>query len=130
VLNRRKMLLLLLVSALFLAFASGCSLQAAVDQEAVPGGEGSESGKVGTEPVVVRLEGGDWGYPTPFAHYSRGPGSAKMRYIFDSLLERDEKENIPWLAERWEILDGGERYIFHLRPGVRWQDGKPLKELF
>ncbi|WP_309393333.1 ABC transporter substrate-binding protein [Chelatococcus sambhunathii] len=27
------------------------------------------------------------------------------------------------LAERWEILDGGRTYIFHLRDGVRFHDG-------
>ncbi|MEW5920965.1 MAG: ABC transporter substrate-binding protein [Bacillota bacterium] len=49
-----------------------------------------------------------------------------MRYLFDSLMERDEQGNIPWLAERHEILDGGTRYIFHLRPGIKWHDGEPL----
>ena len=29
-------------------------------------------------------------------------------------------------AERWEILDGGKRYIFHLRSGLQWSDGQPL----
>ncbi|MEW6244870.1 MAG: ABC transporter substrate-binding protein [Bacillota bacterium] len=78
------------------------------------------------KPVVVRLEGGDWGYPNPFTHYSRGPGVNKMRLIFDSLLERDERGDIPWLAESWSILDGGRRYVFQLRKGVKWQDGKPF----
>lgn len=119
------MLSLALTAVLLLSLVAGCSLKSGVEQETAPNaGEAGEKAK--TEPVVVRLEGGDWGYPTPFAHYSRGPGSAKMRYIFDSLLERDEKDNISWLAENWEILDNGKRYIFHIRPGVKWQDGKPL----
>ena len=29
----------------------------------------------------------------------------------------------PALAERWEILDGGRAYVFHLRDGVRFHDG-------
>jgi peptide/nickel transport system substrate-binding protein len=33
---------------------------------------------------------------------------------------------VPSLAESWEILDGGLRYRFHLRPGVRFHDGRPF----
>jgi peptide/nickel transport system substrate-binding protein len=75
---------------------------------------------------VIRLEGGDWGYPTPFAHYPRGSGGFKMCLIFDSLLERDEKGLIPWLAESYRIDDDGLTYHFTIRQGVRWQDGSPL----
>ena len=74
----------------------------------------------------IRLAGGDWGYPSPFAHYPRGPGGFKMALIFDSLLERDEKGLIPWLAESWQIEDNGHTYRFTLREGVKWQDGTPL----
>lgn len=46
--------------------------------------------------------------------------------IFDSLVHRDEHFNIvPWVAERWEIPDPT-TYIFHLRQGVHFHDGRPL----
>lgn len=46
--------------------------------------------------------------------------------IFDSLVHRDEHFNIqPWVAERWEIPDP-RTYIFHLRSGVHFHDGRPL----
>ncbi|MDP9269266.1 MAG: ABC transporter substrate-binding protein [Acidobacteriota bacterium] len=46
--------------------------------------------------------------------------------IFDSLVQRDEHFNLrPALAERWEIPDP-RTYIFHLRGGVRFHDGRPL----
>jgi peptide/nickel transport system substrate-binding protein len=32
----------------------------------------------------------------------------------------------PALAERWEILDGGKTYVFHLRKGVSFHDGTPF----
>jgi peptide/nickel transport system substrate-binding protein len=32
----------------------------------------------------------------------------------------------PSLAESWEVLDDGRRYRFHLRPGVRFHDGRPF----
>jgi oligopeptide transport system substrate-binding protein len=32
----------------------------------------------------------------------------------------------PSCAESWEVLDGGTRYLFHLRKNVYWGDGKPV----
>lgn len=77
-------------------------------------------------PRTLRLPGGDWGYPTPFAHYPRGPGIYKMRLIFDSLLEKDNREMIPWLASSWEISPDGRTYTFCLQENARWHDGRPV----
>ena len=35
--------------------------------------------------IVLREEGGDFGYPNPFRHQNRGPGFFKMELIYDSL---------------------------------------------
>jgi len=32
----------------------------------------------------------------------------------------------PGLAESWEVRDGGRAYVFHLRKGLKWSDGRPL----
>lgn len=77
-------------------------------------------------PLIIRLEGGDWGLPSPFAHYSRGPGMAKMRLIYDSLLEKGEEGLIPWLAKEWSISPDGKEYAFVLNSQVKWHDGKML----
>ena len=46
--------------------------------------------------------------------------------IFDSLVRRDEHFNLqPSVAARWEIPDPL-TYIFHLRSGIRFHDGRPL----
>ncbi|HVI06887.1 MAG TPA: ABC transporter substrate-binding protein [Candidatus Binatia bacterium] len=46
--------------------------------------------------------------------------------IFDDLLERGNDLNVaPGLAARWEVPDSL-TYIFHLRQGVRFHDGRPL----
>jgi peptide/nickel transport system substrate-binding protein len=46
--------------------------------------------------------------------------------MFDDLLTRDEHFNVqPGLAERWDTPDPL-TYIFHLHPGVRFHDGRPL----
>lgn len=34
---------------------------------------------------------------------------------------------VPAAAERWEVVDGGRRVLFHLRPDGRWSDGLPVK---
>jgi peptide/nickel transport system substrate-binding protein len=46
--------------------------------------------------------------------------------LFDNLLSRDEHLSVkPGLAERWEIPNPI-TYVFHLRKGLRFSDGRPL----
>ena len=46
--------------------------------------------------------------------------------LFDSLVHRDEHFELrPWLAESWETPNPT-TYVFHLRRGVRFHDGRPL----
>src|SRR4029077_12253993 len=46
--------------------------------------------------------------------------------IFDGLLARGDNLNVvPDLSERWEIPDPL-TFIFHLHPGVKFHDGRPL----
>jgi peptide/nickel transport system substrate-binding protein len=46
--------------------------------------------------------------------------------LFDNLLSRDEHLNVkPSLAESWDIPDP-KTYVFHLRRGVKFCDGRPL----
>lgn len=75
---------------------------------------------------VIRLAGGDWGYPSPYTHYMRGPGHYKMTLIFDGLLERGEKGDIPWLAVSYIVEENGRAYRFKLRENVKWHDGRPF----
>ena len=47
--------------------------------------------------------------------------------IFDALVKKDEHYNlVPWLAASWEQPDAL-TWVFHLRDGVRFQDGRPLE---
>lgn len=74
---------------------------------------------------TLKLEGGtDWGAPNPFLCQSRGPGTAKMKLVYGSLLEKDEEGDVPWLAESWTV-DGSD-YTFTLFDNASFQDGNPL----
>jgi peptide/nickel transport system substrate-binding protein len=68
---------------------------------------------------------GDWGYPSPYGHYSRGPGYVRMSLIFDTLVWKDQNGYVPALAESWQ-MEGDDAYIFNLRKDVTWQDGEPF----
>jgi peptide/nickel transport system substrate-binding protein len=47
--------------------------------------------------------------------------------IFDALVKKDEHYELqPWLATSWEQPDAL-TWVFHLRDGVRFHDGKPLE---
>ncbi len=49
-------------------------------------------------------------------------------YIYETLIKRDEKtlELVPSLAESWEVAEDHLTYVFRLKKGVKWQDGRPL----
>jgi peptide/nickel transport system substrate-binding protein len=74
----------------------------------------------------LRLAGGDYGYPSPFA-YVRGAGLILCSYIFDTLLWQDSTgEPIPWLAKEWSHSPDGLEWRFTLRDNAKWQDGQPV----
>ena len=54
--------------------------------------------------------------------------SRVFELILDGLVTKDEMGNfIPALAASWEARDGGARWRFHLRPGVRFHDGSTFE---
>ena len=47
--------------------------------------------------------------------------------IFSGLVALNEKlEIVPELAENWDVSEGGKVYTFHLRDGLKFQDGAPV----
>jgi peptide/nickel transport system substrate-binding protein len=76
--------------------------------------------------ITIADTTGDWGFPSPYAHYSRGPGYVRMSLIFDTLIWKDQDGFVPALAEKWEYQPDAKSYIFHLRSGVTWNDGEPF----
>ncbi|MBL7184563.1 MAG: AAA family ATPase [Anaerolineae bacterium] len=59
---------------------------------------------------------------------ARDTASAGVTYeLFSGLVEfTPETGIVPEVARSWEVLEGGCKYIFHLRDDVRWTDGTPV----
>jgi peptide/nickel transport system substrate-binding protein len=54
-------------------------------------------------------------------------GAAGM--IYEPLAQQNSvkpSQNYPWLAKSWVWSNGNKTLTFHLRPGVKWSDGKPF----
>jgi ABC-type oligopeptide transport system substrate-binding subunit len=48
-------------------------------------------------------------------------------FLFERLLLFDQNNDlVPGAAERWEVSKDGLTWAFHLRPGSRWSDGRPV----
>ena len=46
--------------------------------------------------------------------------------IFETLFRQSEGSIVPWLLEKFEILNGGSRFWFRLRANIRFHDGRRL----
>jgi ABC-type oligopeptide transport system substrate-binding subunit/DNA-binding SARP family transcriptional activator len=48
-----------------------------------------------------------------------------IKELFCGLVEWSEDRNvIPSVSKHWDVLDGGRRYVFHLRQDLFWSDGE------
>ncbi len=60
-------------------------------------------------------------------YYSTAYDAHMIELMFDSLVINDEEGNyIPHVAERWDISEDGKTYTFYLRKDVKFWDGTPL----
>ena len=121
--KKSKFISLFLIICVAISLFGGC--QSHVNAPA--GDAGGEHGGAESSYLVetLKLAGGtDWGVPSPYLNVSRGPGQAKMRLVFASLLEKDETGDVPWLAESWSFE--GNEYTFTLFEGQSFHDGEPL----
>ncbi|WP_148207179.1 ABC transporter substrate-binding protein [Heliomicrobium modesticaldum] len=107
-----------LVTTLFLVMTllSGCVGQPA--QKAV------QSGPIDT--YTIADPRGDWGFPSPWGHYQRGPGYLRMSFLYDTLIWKDEQGFTPALASHWSYDEGTKAYRFALRDDALWHDGQKV----
>ncbi len=78
----------------------------------------------GTLTVAIATFGNERWLPNLYV----GAEDVVLKPLFENLLTRDPKtgELSPMLAERWQVLDGGRTWKFHLRKGVRFHNGDAL----
>lgn len=74
-------------------------------------------------PYIIGDHQGDWGYPTPYSAYPRGPGYLRMYYIFDTLIWKDQNGFVGALAAEYDFDPENLSYTFTIREGVKWHDG-------
>src|SRR5207247_11310317 len=57
------------------------------------------------------------------------PGGRVVHILFEGLTREDPRtlEPLPGQAARWEVSRDGLTYTFHLRPGLTWSDGTPMR---
>ena len=89
--------------------------------DATPGGAAEE-------PVVLHtgwIEDGD--SLNPFLGYT-GVSYHIFFLNYDRLVryDADTMEPVPGIAESWDVSDDGKTWTFHIREGVKWQDGEDL----
>jgi len=78
----------------------------------------------GTMTVAVATFGNERWLP----HLYVGAEDVVLKPMYENLLSRDPKTGdlTPMLAERWQVLDGGRTWKFHIRKGVRFHNGTEL----
>jgi len=56
------------------------------------------------------------------------PDGRIARALFEGLVVADPRtlDPIPGQAYRWDVSANGRRYVFHLRPGIRWSNGRAV----
>ena len=90
---------------------------------ALAGGPGEAARPEGTLTVAVATFGNERWLPNLYV----GAEDVVLKPLWENLLSRDGKGNlIPMLAERWEVLDAGRTWKFHLRKGVRFHNGSEV----
>ena len=72
---------------------------------------------LGTEPPSL-----DWSLATDHVSFN------VIANLMVGLTEFDKDlKPAPVIAKSWEVLDGGNKIVFHLRDDVQWSDGKPVR---
>jgi oligopeptide transport system substrate-binding protein len=114
--DHRCAALLALVPALLVAFlAAGCS--------------GRSSANSGGSADTSTLHLAQTAEPTTLdpAQVQDGPTIELLMHVFDGLVQwTPENKLAPALAEKWAVTNGGKTYVFHIREGVKFHNGRAL----
>jgi len=90
-------------------------------------GAGASAGATKAPGTVLRLA--QLAEPTTLdpAQVQDGPTIELHMHVFDGLVRwTPENKLAPALAEKWEVGNGGKTYTFHLRPDVKFHNGRTV----
>ncbi len=106
---------ILFVLAYFIYLSTSCLAEDVSGQERPAYGDAIVVGSIGDASNLIPMLATD-----ATSHEIAG-------LIYNGLVKYDKDLNLVGdLAKSWEIKRGGKEIIFHLRKGVRWQDGVPF----
>lgn len=112
---------ILLAVALLAALASCRKETPAPAPPPQPAPQTSDGGR-----ITIRLEG-DVKTLNPMLQDSDEERQV-LTFLHDPLIDLDSDANpIPATAAKWEVLDGGHKYVLHLDPRATFSDGKPVR---
>ena len=76
---------------------------------------------------TIRVSVNEWTTVNPLL-ITQNTDTEAVDLVFDRLVTIDAQgQFIPELLESWTILKGGREVILKLRPGMTWQDGRPIE---
>lgn len=95
---------------------------------------GAGCGARNVQPPLPAGGGGELRVALPYEPRTLDPNAAQDEAVlllapnlYSRLISLDaDSRLLPDLAESWTVEDGGLRYVFRLRDGVRWHDGEPF----
>jgi len=127
----RSFYALVLLTALSLLLAScGPTTTTAPTEEQAPAEAAAPAAPAAEQPPARRVLRITFSWPNRIdpAVGNDYASSTSLANLYDTLVFPNAKGLVdPWLAESWEISDDGLTYTFHLRSGVKFHDGTPLK---
>ena len=95
---------------------------------------GCGKGNFSERAATANAKSGIFRYPIVTKPTTMDPGKVQdgdtidvIQQVYEGLVGWNEKnEPAPKLAERWDVTDGGKTYVFHLRKGVKFSDGREV----
>jgi len=115
------------IRAAGLALGVGIVLLAAGVAGSRQSGSALPAAAAGGQAGIVRILGGEPATIDPAA-IGDSTSAGVAAQLFESLTSYDADLHLqPALAAGWTIADDGRRIVFHLRPGLTFSDGTPLR---
>jgi oligopeptide transport system substrate-binding protein len=91
-------------------------------------------GQGGFSQRAAQSQGNVFRYPIPNRPSTLDPGIVQdgdtidlIQQVYEGLVTWGEDNEVkPLLAERWDVEDGGRTYVFHLKRGVKFHNGREV----